>query len=370
MQKLGMFIGSMEGGGAERVVLNLANEFNERKIPFILILRFKKGPYLNQINSNIQIVELNANNPLIIIYKLIKVCKINNIDTLFIVSRYNNVLGLIANIFLKKRIVIREANTFDGFYKRTNNLLEAAKSKVLLNLIRILYPKADKIIANSDDTAKDIKKHITAPEDKIVIINNPLIDNKIKAQSNKTINDKNFLNTTTPRIISIGRLVYQKNYQHLIKSFALVKETLPTASLIILGKGPQEVELKELSKKLKLQNDIHFLGFVDNPYKYLKNSDIFVLSSIFEGFGNVLVEALAVGLPIVSTACSGGPRKILDNGKYGELVPVNDEVALYEAIIKTLKKKHDKQKLIDRSNNYSIERIADKYLKNILGPNA
>lgn len=361
MNKIGIFIGSMEGGGAERVVLNLANEFQSREIPFVLILRFKKGPYMKQLNPQIKVVELKNNNPIFIISRLIKVCKKENIDTLFTVSRYNNVLGLVANLFLKKRIIIREATTFDGFYKEKSNLLEVIKSRLLLKLVKIMYPTANEIIANSNDTANDIKKHISTTKDNITVISNPLINENILVQSNETVNDKDFLNTTSPRIISIGRLVYQKNYQHLIKSFNLVKKTLPTASLIILGKGPQETELKELSKHFRMQNDIHFLGFVDNPYKYLKKADVFVLSSIFEGFGNVIVEALAVGTPVVSTDCSGGPREILDNGKFGKLVPVDDEVAMAEAIIQTLKTTIDKETLIERSMHFSIKTITDEY---------
>lgn len=364
MRNIGMLIGSLEGGGAERVALNLANEFAKRKIPFTLILRFKKGPYVKQLNSNIHVLELTANNPIIIVFKLIKACKKNQIDVLFAISRYNNILALIANFVLRKRTIIREATTFDGFYKKkTINKLERVKSQLFLKLIQFLYPKADAIVANSKDTAKDIENHISVSGNKIVVINNPLIDDQIQTQSNQPVDDEYFSNTSTPRIISAGRLVYQKNFQHLIKSFALLKKTMPSASLTILGEGPQETQLKELVKQLDLGNDVCFLGFVDNPYKYLKHADVFVLSSIFEGFGNVLVESLAIGLPVVSTNCPGGPREILDNGKFGALVPVNDEKAMSIAIIRVLAAKTDKQKLIDRSKIYSIEKITDKYFE-------
>ncbi len=366
MEKIGLFIGSLEGGGAERVVLNLANEFHNRNIPFVLILRFKKGPYVKELNAGIKVVELNANNPFLIIYSIVRVCKINNIDTLLTVSRYNNILGLIANRFLKRRIVIREADTINGLFKDKG--IKRIKSYIVFYLMKHFYPSANKIIANSNDTEKDIKKHvISSSKVKTIVINNPLFNNKIKSLSKEAIDNEDFLSSTTPRIISIGRLEYKKNYQYLIKSLAIVKDTISNISLIILGNGTQIEELKQLSKQLNLENNVHFLGFVDNPYKYLKASDVFVLSSLYEGFGNVLVEALSVGLPVVSTDCPGGPREILNDGEFGTLVPLNDINAMAEAIIDTLNKKHDKSLLIKRANFYSIDKIASEYYK-ILRP--
>ncbi|MFW5983231.1 MAG: glycosyltransferase, partial [bacterium] len=290
MQKLGIYIGTMEGGGAERVVLNLANEFYKRSIPFVLILRFKKGPYLKELNTNIKVIELTANNPVLIISRLIMACKNNKIDTLFTVSRYNNVIGLIANKILKKKIVIREANTSNELFIK-NNL----KNKILIKLMKIFYPSADIIIANSKDTAKDLKSYINIHENKLVVINNPIVSEKLIKLSNEKIDIEIFKNLSSPIIISIGRLFPQKNFSHLIKSFKKVNDKIPTANLVILGEGPLKNNLVNLSKELKIETKVHFLGFIDNPYNYLKQADVFVLSSSFEGFGNVIVEALAVG---------------------------------------------------------------------------
>jgi len=361
MTKIALFIKSLNGGGAERVVLNLANEFYERKIPLILILRFKKGVYLKELNPDIKIVELGTNNPFLMINRIIKACKDNKITTLFPVMHSSNIIGLIANVFLRIRIVIRESNTFDDFFNKKG--LKKIKMTILLCLMKLWYPQSEKIIANTKDTANDILKHINVPKEKVVVINNPLVNERITKLSKEPINDLKYSKITKPRIISVGRLVYQKNYEFLIKCFKQVKKTLPEASLIILGTGPLKNQLITLVKELDLDNEVHFLGFVNNPYKYLKNSDVFVLSSFFEGFGNVLVEALAVGLPIVSTDCPGGPREILDNGNYGTLVPLNNVDAMTNAIIQTIRKKNDTKSLVERANSYSINKIADVYLK-------
>lgn len=365
-KKIGIFIGSLDGGGAEKVVLNLSNEFNNRGVEFVLILRFKSGSYFNQLNSNIKILTLNTNNPFVLIHRLICTCKKNNVDILFSIARYNNVIALIANLFLRKKIVIREANTFDDFFQKEELLIKRIKKNILLRLIRILYPKANKIIANSQDTARDIKNQANLPIDKIVVIHNPLVNAKIRGLSNEKVNNNVFINATSPKIISVGRLQSQKNYPYLLRSYKLVKKTFPDASLIILGKGEKMGELIKLAEYLKIENDVHFLGFKNNPYKYLKNSDLFVLSSLYEGFGNVIVEALAVGLPVVSTNCSGGPKEILDNGLYGELVPTNDEVEFAKAIIRSLNSDHKPERSIERSNYFSIDKITDQYLEILL----
>lgn len=365
MKMIGFYIGTMEGGGAERVVLNLLNEFYERKVPVVLILRFKKGVYLNQLNLNIKVIEINANNPLLIVFRIWKVCKVNNVTTLFSIARYNNVLALIASHFLSLRIVIREATTFNGFFDK-KKLLEKAKGFFLLLLVKLLYPKADRIIANSIDTARDILLHVGVRKNKVIVIGNPLVNGRIKSLSLIPVDDSQILNLTRPIIISVGRLVYQKNFDQLIRSFAILKKSVSDANLLLLGEGILKDQLVELTKELNVSDCVHFLGFVENPYKYLRFSDVFVLSSLFEGFGNVLVEALSLGLPIVSTDCSGGPHEILDNGKYGMLVPVNDEIAMAEAIIETLKSKVDSELLIRRSDYYSVEEIADEYLKVLL----
>ncbi len=231
--------------------------------------------------------------------------------------------------------------------------------------MKLLYPSADKIVANSSDTASDIKKYIRRDIENLITINNPIFNNRIYDLSNERSNLDDFYQLQKPIIISVGRFFPQKNFSFLIKSFVKVKKEFNNASLVILGDGPLKNQLFSLAKELKVEKDVHFLGFVDNPYKYLKNSDVFVLSSLYEGFGNVIVEALAVGTPVVATHCPGGPHEILQNGKFGILVPVNNEDAMANAIIQTLLNKKDSSWLIERAKDFSICEIANKYLKHL-----
>lgn len=364
---VGIFIASLNGGGAERVVVNLVNELHSRGFNVVLILRYKKGEYLKEVNPGVKVVELDADSPFGVVFRLIQECKKYKVSTLLSVTRYMNVLALIANTFLKIRLIIREANTLDEFF-HDYNFIDKIKYEMLFFLMNNLYKKSDAIIANSKDTSDDLKKYLIGVEKKISIIHNPLELKRIQKLSTEAL-PEHFIKLSSPKIISVGRLVYQKNFELLINAFAIVKKCKTDANLIILGKGPLKQGLIELTQQLNIKDSVHFLGFVRNPYKYLNGSDLFVLSSRFEGFGNVLVEALAVGLPIVSTNCAGGPKEILNRGEFGEIVPLDNEDTMAKVILEVLNTSTSKERQIERANDFSIDKITDQYLKVLLENN-
>jgi glycosyltransferase involved in cell wall biosynthesis len=130
----------------------------------------------------------------------------------------------------------------------------------------------------------------------------------------------------------------------------------------MLGDGEERDKLEELTRKMNIQNRVDFFGFVENPYKHMAHASLLVVSSRFEGFGSVLVEALACGCPVVSTDCPSGPGEILEDGKWGRLVPVGDGEALAEAITESLDEEHDPERLRRRAMDFSVDRAVDEYL--------
>ena len=160
-----------------------------------------------------------------------------------------------------------------------------------------------------------------------------------------------------------GRLHPQKDFATLIRAFAIVRQQRPARLLIVGGEPEQKQELETLIRDLKLEQDAQLFGFTENPYAYMAKAAVFALSSRYEGFGNVLVEAMATGTPVVSTDCESGPAEILENGKYGKLVPVSDPNALAEAILETLATPLDASKLQERSQDFTDEKIACQYLE-------
>ena len=165
-----------------------------------------------------------------------------------------------------------------------------------------------------------------------------------------------------PVILGAGRLTEQKDFPTLIRAFALVRKKHP-ARLMILGEGEERSKLETLVQELGLEKEVSLPGFVDNPYKYMKRAAVFVLSSRWEGFPNVLVEAMALGTPVVSTDCPNGPAEILENGKWGELVPVGETQSLASAVLRTL----DRVDVVrvkgaaERADQFRVESIIREY---------
>ena len=159
----------------------------------------------------------------------------------------------------------------------------------------------------------------------------------------------------------MGTLKEQKDHRTLIRAFARLSRDF-NAKLTILGEGPLRAGLESLIAELGLQSRVSMPGFVVDPYPWLRSADLFVLSSQYEGFGNVIVEALECGVPVVSTDCPSGPAEILENGRYGRLVPVDDVVALATAMSASLAELHDREKLMKRATAFSVRNISDQYL--------
>ena len=172
-----------------------------------------------------------------------------------------------------------------------------------------------------------------------------------------------------PVILGTGRLVTPKDFSTLLRAFARVR-VQRKARLVILGEGNRREELESLAQQLGVSADVALPGFVANPYPFMERAAVFVLSSAWEGFGNVIVEALACGCPVVSTDCPGGPSEILDDGAYGPLVPVGDDAAMAEAILAVLESSRDSGRLQARAAVFSEERAIDNYSDVLFGTRA
>src|SRR5699024_8610586 len=190
--------------------------------------------------------------------------------------------------------------------------LSSSKLFIYKKVIKHLYNKAHLIVAVSEAIKLDLIKNFGVNEDKIIVIHNFYDIKNIREDSIKKLSLKKQNIFKQPTIITSGRLSNQKGQWHLIRAFSKVKEKIPNAQLVILGKGDLKSKLIDITYKLKLENSIHLLGFQSNPFKYIAEADIFVLPSLYEGFPNALCEAMACGLPVISTDCQSGPREILE----------------------------------------------------------
>lgn len=350
--KISFFIPSLRGGGAERVFVNLANEFANNGFDVDLVLSQKEGPYLINVSKKVRIVDLKSKRVLFSLIPLIFYLRKEKPSYLFSTLTHANIVAIIAKkiSMVDLKLIIRQEIYFSSIPSRKLKLIA-----------QFFYKKANSIIALSKDMADDLINNIDIDKNNIVVINNPVIK-KLKEEFSDNINHPFFENKENKIILGIGRLSDQKDFYSLIKAFDQIRKN-NNIKLIILGDGEERKNLEELIKILNLEDHVDMPGFVDNPYRYMSNANLFVLSSKYEGFPNVLIEAMACGLPVVSTDCLSGPREILDSGKYGTLVPVGDVDALAKAIEEALKKPTESRKLIERSNDFDIKKIFNEYLK-------
>ncbi|MDE5108024.1 MAG: glycosyltransferase, partial [Trichodesmium sp. St17_bin3_1_1] len=271
-----------------------------------------------------------------------------------------NVVTLMAKMLVRskvKLVLVEHIILYEKQEKKQQKLQEIFRPI----LMRWLYPSADKVVACSQGLARDLEIYLGFNHGKIDVIYNPVIDEKLAEKANLFVEHPWFNKGEIPVVLGAGRLVRQKDFATLIRAFALVKKE-QKVRLVILGEGQLKNQLLTLVGQLNLENDVVILDFVENPYAYMAKSAVFVLSSGWEGFGNVVAEALAAGAPVVSTNCPSGPAEILDNGKYGELVAVGNSQGMAEAILRVLS---GKVRSVDSAwlEQFTLKYSAQKYLE-------
>lgn len=380
-KRIVIFINSLDGGGAERVVSTLLNNLVE-KYECHLILMENKISY--ELDDRINIISLDENlnqsgiikliRLPVIAYELNKIVKKYGYTTVLSFLHRANYVNVLAKSFSNHKAIISERIASSSLYQ--DNSITSKISNVLINK---LYNKADLIISVSKAIVEDLKINYKIKSEQIVIYN-PYNIEKIRKLSTESISEDIDKNKS---IITVGSLSKRKNHQILINAFSKI-EKKDNIKLYILGKGEEEVNLKNLVKELKIENKVIFLGFDNNPYKYLSKCGIFVLSSNSEGFPNVLAEAMICRCSIVSTDCLSGPREILapnsninfqlsneiEYTEYGLLTPINNQEKMKEALDLLVRNESLRiqytNKVDERIEDFRIEKIVSEY-ESILG---
>lgn len=354
---IAFFLPSLEGGGAERNVINFAKHLNKEKYQITLILAERKGVFWDKLPEDIVIEDLGGIFVFNVFVKMIKYFRKETPDIFISTFPRFNFVNMLAKIFSRKKFnfIIIEQTTPSKLFITARKISHKIIAYFFLPfLIRFFYSKAKAIVCVSEAVKDDLCRFAGLTE-KINVIYNPVIGEKIEYQW--------FESKKTPVILSMGRLVSAKDYPTLIGafSFLLAKKEV---RLMILGEGEEKENIREIAKDLGVLEKIDFLGFQENPYKYLAGASVFVSSSVREGFSNSIVEAMACGTPVVSTEAEG-PAEIIENGKNGVLVPVGDSKALAEAILEVLNNPVLQQKLSTagriRAQDFTIKKSIEKY---------
>lgn len=286
------------------------------------LVTFRPEPaFMKQIPKSVQIFDLKSSRSMFSIHRLAHYLTSRKPDALISAQSYANIISILAKFISRcqTKLVVTERLVMSSATAAAKNRRE----RLLPTLMRWLYPKADAIVGNSQAVAVDLVKFLRISPDRVKVIYNPTLSPDILKRAKEPVTHPWFKPDEPPVILGIGRLVLQKDFETLIRAFAVLRKQ-QSARLVILGEGPLREDFQLLIQELGIHKDVDLPGFTDNPYRFLKAASLFVLSSLYEGLPNALIEALAVGTPAISTDCPGGSREILNDGTAGPLVPMRD----------------------------------------------
>jgi len=354
-KKLMFIIPTLDAGGAEKVTINILKEMDRTNYEIKLVVFNSNGPLKKSIPKDIDVVVVTAKR---LRYALLGISKLLvkfKPDYIFSTIGHLNLAMIFLKTFLrlKSKLIVREASTPSRYLGQ----LKKSKAFIYVQLYKKLYPKADIIVAQCDSMKNDLVEKMGISESKIVRIYNPVNIEEIHKKS-EIYYPKEYMDDYI-NIVSVGRLVEAKGFDILIKSFKLLTDKhKEKMRLFIIGEGHLKDSLEELTNDLDLKNSISFLGFVENPYPYIKNADLFVLSSRWEGFPNTVLEALACGQKVVATDCESGPKEIVGEDKYGLLAEVDNPHSLYKRICEYMSLEN---RSVNRAEDFKIEKIVKQY---------
>lgn len=322
-----IFVPSLRMGGAERFAVNLCKGLISQNWRVHLLLAKAEGDLLGQIPSEAEVFDFARGRVSRSIFQLARYLRLHQPSILLSVMTHANLAALAARNLARTRtkVVVTEHNCMELNWRSANPL----KVATFTSLMRRLYPRADGVVAVSQGVAKSIAQVArVSPE----VIYNPVITPEIFRLAEEPIEHPWFQQREYKIVLGVGRLTTQKDFATLLRAFAIVRQQA-ACKLVIFGEGEERARLHNLAESMGLNEDVSMPGIAMNPYKYMRAADVFVLSSIWEGLPTVVIEALAMGTPIVATDCPHGPAEILRNGQLGRLCPVGDAEAMAHAIL-------------------------------------
>lgn len=372
--KLLFIYGPLGGGGAERVLIDVLSNLDREKYEVDLCLMTAEGILLPEVPDYVKIISLwpNYTN----YYKLaFRLCKWGISDQLFkrvlsnkLAENYDVEISFLEGMPLKlhalmqttaKKITWVHCDLFNFHY--TNNKFKKKEELAA-------YNKMDKIVCVSKDTLASFEQRFPNCTTDKEVIYNPIDIDKIQRLANDVIPSKNDKFT----IVTVGRLTLQKKPERILRLAAKLKKEEKDIHFQIIGDGELKEELKNLAKELKVEDCVEFLGFLKNPYSYIKNADMMLLSSGYEGFGLVICEAMCLGTPVVSTK-TAGPVEIIENNTYGLLCEHDDE-AIYQSVKRMIEEDNLRNQFkevgIKRAMDFNVNNTVNSFnqlINNLLG---
>jgi glycosyltransferase involved in cell wall biosynthesis len=358
---ISLILPNLQGGGAERVAVNLANYWVSQGIQIDIVLMEDSGELLQLVDPRIHIHSLQASRVRRSILPLRSYFYVREPAVVWVCMWPLTTAAIMAWLLSGKPGKLITSDHINLSISCNNEL--NLNPLYLQAALRSTYPFATGLMAVSQGVKQDLCQLGGFAEDRVKVIYNPVargVDNPrpIDSVERQRLWGVGF----THHVLAVGSFKTQKNFHLLLRAFAQLPDLL-NAKLTILGEGSLRFQLEALILELGLCDRVALPGFVLDPSCWYRSSDLFVLCSDWEGFGNVIVEALECGVPVVSTDCPNGPAEILENGRYGRLVPVGDATALAAAMQASLTESHDYEALRRRAQDFAVPKIAHQYLE-------
>jgi len=347
-------IPSMHGGGSERVVSHLVKNINPGKFDITLVLIKKEGVFLKDIPDYVEIMDLGLSRTRYAPVKIFNLLWKQKPNIVFSTLGHLNLVIASLKLLLPRsiRFIARESSTVSLHNK--NEVYPA----LFDFLFRTVYKSFDKIVCQSGYMQHDLIQNYNIPPEKTIIINNPIDEKRI----NQTIElaPDPFRHSGKINFIAVGRLSKEKGFDRLIKAFKYVQDD--TIHLSIIGEGVEKDKLNALAKAENVAHKVSLLGFIPNPYVYMKHAKALIQTSYYEGFPNVVIEANACGIPVIGFKSPGGIAEIISNAVCGSLVEDGNLIELAKTITRTAYTPFDRQQIVHQtSERYSLNKVIGSY---------
>ena len=364
-RRIGFVMTELIGGGAERSMLSIIEALDRRRFDPALILFERRIEHQPPAGVPIHVLSrrgvIGPGRLVSRVFELSALVRRERLDLLVSFLIGPNIVATAAAKRAGIPVVIGERSAPSIVLSRANRQLTAARFWSML--VKRMYPQATAVVTNTEGAKRELVTLIHVARERVTVLPNPVDLDRIRRLAAEPLDDPR-LTGDTPLLVHVGRFTYAKDHDTLLNAFARVRSTRP-ATLVLVGGGEDEARVRALSASLGLDSDVVFTGFTPNPYKYLAHATLSVLTSRFEGLPNALIEAMVLGIPIVSTACPYGPIELLRDGDGGVLVPVGDPVAFAEAVSALLDDPTHRQALaargLARATDFDRDRIGHHY---------
>lgn len=362
-KRLALYLSSA-GGGVERMLINLAGGLAGRGAAVDLLVDTGNRGVLTDLPTTVRVIEVSDGRPARAVASLEAYLRAEQPWAIMVskIGAARAALTARRRAASPVRVVLRAATTYSAVLAREPLVRRWFTRRALVRLTH----EVDAIVAVSHGVAQDLARLAPGSAAKMVVIANPVITPALRAGALVPVAHPWFVAPDQPIIVSVGRFSRAKDFPTLVNAFAQVRAQR-RCCLVIVGDGRQRAAIEKLIARLGLEQSVWLPGFAANPYSYLARARLFVLSSRWEGSPNALTEALALGRPVIATDCTSGPREVLQDGRYGRLVPVGDVAALAQAMVQALDEPApDPEYLKSAVAEYTVERAATRYLE-VLG---